>query len=68
MKRILAAVLCLALVQTAISQETYQQPQREPSSGITERLLNLFFTILMWLNTFVYRITGGRVGVEAYCF
>jgi len=66
MKRILVAVLCLALVQTAISQEAYQQPQKE--GGITERLLELFFTILMWLNTFVYRITGGRVGVEAYCF
>jgi hypothetical protein len=68
MKRILVAVLCLALVQTAISQETYQQPPEEPGGGITERLLDLFFTIVMWLNTFVYRITGGRVGVEAYCF
>ena len=66
MKRVLAAMLCLVLVQTAIAQVTYQQPQ--PSTGITERLLDLVFTILMWLNTFVYRVTGGRVGVEAYCF
>jgi len=74
MKAIVVA-LCLALLPFALAQSA-EDAEAEGSiiervqgmiSDIFDRALSLCLQALFYLNTLVYRLTGGRFGAEAYC-
>ncbi len=76
----IAIMLCLALLPFALAQsaaagsaeelmeENLMERAQSPISSIRDRIVSLCIQVLLYLNTICYRLTGGRIGAEAYCF
>lgn len=82
MKAVVIA-LCLALLPFALVQSAGAQSAEDAvgsaegftmeraqsiGSSIVDRILNLCLQAFFYINTLCYRLTGGRFGIEAYCF
>ena len=69
----LVMALCVALLPFALAQPVKERSitaQREPDliSSLKDMVLGLCLRVLLHINNCVYRLTGGGIGVEIYCF
>jgi hypothetical protein len=49
-------------------EENLMERAQSPISSIEDRIFSLCLQVLLYINNFCYRLTGGRFGAEAYCF
>lgn len=69
----LVIALCVALLPLALAQSIDESDMAVPReqdmiSSIVSQVIGVCFQVFLYVNNCCYRMTGGRFGIEAYCF
>jgi hypothetical protein len=69
----LVIALCVALLPLALAQSINEDGTAVPReqdmiSSIVSQAIGVCFQVFLYVNNCCYRVTGGRFGIEAYCF